>query len=98
MVALDLTGRDPLTKYLLSLASLLLPRLSWVSTVTLSLGGSSASLCSRLAPGAQIVSHLQNKSLHLLCPEQVILKQDSLPSQILSFLINARNSLLDQFL
>ena len=98
VVALDLTGRAPLTKYLLSLASLLLPRLSWVSTVTLSLGGSSASLCSRLAPGAQIVSHLQNKSLHLLCPEQVILKQDSLPSQILSFLINARNSLLDQFL
>ena len=97
VVALDLTGRTPLTKYLLSLASLLLPSLSWVSTVRLSLRGS---LCSHLPPGAQIVSHLQNnKSLHQLCQEQVIVpKQNSLPSQILSFLINAKNSLLDQFL
>jgi len=97
--AVDLTGRAALTKHLLHLTSLLLPSLSLAPTLslTLSLRALAAPVrCSNL-PGAQIVSHLQNNS-HLSCQEEIIFKQNSLSTQIFSFLINVKNSLMEQFL
>jgi len=97
VLALDLTGRAPLTKHLLHLLSLLLPSISLVPTVTISARGVlSPLLCSNL-PGAQIISHLRNTS-DLPCEEEIIFKQNSLSTQMLSFFINVKNSLLDQFL
>ena len=97
LFALDLTGRAALTKHLLHLLSLLLPSLSVLPTLTVRLRvGATPQGCSNL-PGAQLVSHLQNNS-QLPCQEEIIFKQNSLSTQILSFLINVKNSLMEQFL
>ena len=99
MAGLDVTGRTGLTRHLLHLVSLLLPSLSLVPTVSLSLSlrsGAAPLGCAAL-PGAQVVSHLQNTSAPP-CQEDIVFKQNSLSTQLLSFLINAKNSLVDQFL
>lgn len=97
MSGLDLTGRTALTKHLLHLLSLLAPGLSLAPTLSLSLRAVTGPLGCSCLPGAQVVSHLQNSSA-LPCQEDIIFKQNSLSTQILSFLINVKNSLLDLFL
>jgi len=91
--ALDMTGSDCVTKYLLTLLASLLPTLELVPRVRLTGPGFR---CGDLV-GSEIITRRGNQTDHFL-EEEITFSQNSLSARLMSLLSNVKNSVFDQFL
>ena len=93
VVALDVTGRNSLTKYLVKLLNDLLPSLELVPRVSLS---GVTSKCTEII-GSEIITKRGNQSCHFV-EDEIVFRKKSFTTRLMSFLSRVKKSVLDQFL